>query len=97
MPGSGEPHPGHYWAECHRRANIWGAAAGGMTGGRYPAGGMTGSESTAGSVPPSRIWMSAGTRRVAVAGGSPEPVLRANRGWAPPETVSLIRWPARNR
>jgi len=33
---------------------------------------------------------------LAVAICSGVPVLRANRGWAPPDTCRRIRWPARN-
>ena len=41
--------------------------------------------------------MSTGTSRVAVAGGSPVPVLRMKRGCAPPETCTRSRCPAPNR
>ena len=40
--------------------------------------------------------MSTGTRRVAVAICSDAPVLRANRGCAPPDSCRRSRWPARN-
>jgi hypothetical protein len=41
---------------------------------------MTGSDNTAGSLTPYTICTSTAASRVAVAGGSPDPVLRANRG-----------------
>ena len=59
--------------------------------------GRTGSDSAPGSATSCRICRSTATSRVAVAGGSPEPVLRANRGWAPPDTWSRSRCPAANR